>query len=212
MIKRRMKQMKPKLIFILSLTFLFLYPSISLSQTFKCEFIQEKFKGGKTNEGTCTGDPEILFSHKSYVSPRNKHCEVDEKVFSYEDYTNYIVDLENKKITFTSRKGVLVKGSQVQETTGIENDILNIYPFTQIKNNGEIDGKSKTTSYLVTYKSPFPDFMKNILIDEYFHTLYIPQHGKSIISSYYNNISQPDRKGDSSFINMRFGKCVNTSN
>ena len=64
----------------------------------------------------------------------------------------------------------------------------------------------KTTSYLITYKKVYP---KNITEGELFYTLYVSQNGKSIISQ-YNTYS--GRKGGSSWVDMKFGKCVNTSN
>ena len=97
--------MKTKpLTFLLSLTFLFLYPSISLSQTFKCEFIQERFKGGKTNEGSCSGNPEIVFSTEYDLKPRNKHCEVDDYSKYFSRYLiDYRVDLDNKIISYKDK-------------------------------------------------------------------------------------------------------------
>ena len=88
---------------------LFLFPSISFSQTFKCEFITEKFKGGKSNEGTCGGDPEITFSGKNYTSPRHEHCRID-IVTDYDDYIDFIVDTSNKTITYNVESGMTSHG------------------------------------------------------------------------------------------------------
>ena len=70
--------MKTKpLTFLILLTFLFLFSSVSFSQTFKCEFVSEKFKGGKTNKGECSGEPEIVFSGKFSKRERNEHCQLN---------------------------------------------------------------------------------------------------------------------------------------
>ena len=69
--------MNKSLTFLLSLTFLFLYPSISFSQTSKCEFVSEKFEGGKTNKGKCSGEPEEILNSKISKSERNEHCQLN---------------------------------------------------------------------------------------------------------------------------------------
>ena len=65
--------------------------------------------------------------------------------------------------------------------------------------------RSKTTSYLIIFK--IEGFRLELI-----ETLYIPQHGNSVISEYTNNVVLFPRLGDTSGVHMRFGKCVNTSN
>ena len=82
------------------LLILFIFPSISFSQTFKCEFVSEKFKGGKSNQGTCTGDPEISFSSSVKTSSRTNHCKVDSNI-RYYDYLDFVVVLDIKLISYS---------------------------------------------------------------------------------------------------------------
>ena len=192
--------MKPPLTFLLSLTFLFLYPSISFSQTFKCEFVSEKFKGGKTNEGTCTGEPEIVFK-----KPRNEHCKVQD--FLITEFKDYIVNLTEKQMIYKERMGSFGKIVK-QDWVYVEPYILSISPFTQITGRNKQNTKNvKSTSYLITYKIVLP---KEVSEQERMYTLYIPKHGHSVISQY--NTTRNDINGESSWISMNFGKCVNTSN
>ena len=207
---------------------LFLFPSISFSQTFKCEFITEKFKGGKSNEGTCGGDPEITFSGKNYTSPRHEHCRID-IVTDYDDYIDFIVDTSNKTITYNVESGMTSHGidgmglyhkkrgdkseeevresygkTKVRKEEGVDVTVQSFSQMVDLNKDNKYKG-IKTTSYLITYKKVYP---KNITEGELFYTLYVSQNGKSIISQ-YNTYS--GRKGGSSWVDMKFGKCVNTS-
>jgi hypothetical protein len=191
--------MKTPLTFLLSLTFLFLYPSISFSQTFKCEFISEKFKGGKSNEGSCSGDPELV-----YGKPRNEHCKVEDNPLFF-DYKDYIVNLTEKQMIYKERFGIVGEDLK-REWDYVEPYVLSIHPFTQITGKNKHNKKGdKSTSYLITYKTVLP---KKVTERERMFTLYIPQHGRSVISEYHTT----DINGDSSWVSMKFGKCVNTSN
>jgi hypothetical protein len=223
-----MKPMNKKLTFLLSLTFLFLYPSISLSQTFKCEFIQEKFKGGKSNEATCSGDPELSFSSKNHTTPRHEHCDID-IVNHYNDYIDFNIDTSNKTVTYNVKSGKTSHGmdmsvlrhkrkgdmseEEVRESYGKtrirtqEGLEMTVQSFSQMveKNKGNNFKGNKTTSYLITYKTVYP---KRITENEDFYTLYIPQSGKSTLSEYHTFTDQND---SSSWVSLKFGKCENTS-
>jgi hypothetical protein len=195
--------MKTPLTFLLSLTFLFLYPSISFSQTFKCEFVSEKFKGGKTNEGRCSGDPELSFDS----TDRSSHCESDPLVLDdYVDYLSYIVDLDNKVISYVEKgkgrvfKSVIIKSFKHNRSS----EILSVHPHEQkaLVADEDTDREFKvviTKSYLVVYKTG------NTL-----STLYIPENEKSIIS-WFKPFGVNGGGRELSIIDNKFGKCVNTS-
>lgn len=186
---------------ITSFVLLFLFPSVSYSTTFKCEFITEKFKGGKSNRGDCSGDPEIVFGTTESPWPRNKHCRDMTNYMSF-DY-NYLVDLDKKTISYTST----IFGKKYKKFFKSP-VILSIHPIIQIiTRDKEPDKWEKTTSYLVTYKDTFHI---NIYHDERVYTLYIPHYGKSIISEYYADSN--NKADDASSVKMQFGKCVNISN
>ena len=212
--------MNKKLTFLLALTFLFLFSSVSFSQTFKCEFFTEKFKNGKSNQGECSGDPEIVFSSGVTTSPRTNHCEVDSNI-RYEDFLDFVVDLDMKFITYSFKSGMTNHGIDkmvLYEKTRGNNDekklreeyrgsvveydqikkVISTQTFTQLEDGYKGE---KTTSHLITYTQTPKD--KN----EEVYTLFIPENGKSIISK-YNIMTETDK---SSWINMKFGKCVKTS-
>ena len=56
-------------------------------------------------------------------------------------------------------------------------------------------------SYLITYEHDFTEFKQ-------MSTLYMPFHGESIISEYGNDLSSD---GKTSWVNLTFGKCAQTS-
>jgi hypothetical protein len=88
----------------------------------------------------------------------------------------------------------------------ITREILSSHSFTQMVYQSAENGLKKVTtkSYLITYKREYPpEISKN----EGILTLYIPEHGKSIISDYSMTV-KPD---NASWVSMQFGKCVNIS-
>jgi hypothetical protein len=216
---------------ILILIFLFLFPPVSFSQTFKCEFIQEKFKGGKTNKITCSGKLEELWSSNK----RNEHCRVGGTGGTgFEDYIDYTVDLKNKSITYKEKSGTTPygidemvlyhkgEGDNTSEdeirkrygevhTYNMKREIVSIKTFSQIDQRlGGDSKKRETTSHLITYKwiSRSRDFEGKGIQNDLFSTLYIPENGESVISGYVMNTG----RSSVSSVNLRFGKCVNTSN
>lgn len=164
---------------IIVLVLLFVFPSVSHSTTFKCEFIQEKFKGGKTNEIICTGEPEYGFIGNS---DRNKYCLNTEvtQPNNYEDYIDFDVDLDKKTIYWTSVFG----RSKSEKVDGISRDILSFdrvdETVSQWVSSDEHNIKN-TSSYLITFGQETLGKQK-----EYsrISSLYIPESGKSILTDY----------------------------
>jgi hypothetical protein len=198
---------------IITLIFLFLFPSVSFSQTFKCEFITEKFKGGKSNTGSCSGDPELRFQS----TDRSSHCESDPlDLDNYVDFLNYIVDIDNKVISYVE-KG---KGGFPQERGNPfkhnrSREILSVIPHSErifLLGDGGKKFKSITTkSYLVISKLLYENDLMNDPLDENLSTLYIPENGKSIITG-FGSFGVGGGGEETSYGRMKFGKCVNTSN
>ena len=217
--------MNKQLTLLLSLTFLFLYPSISFSQTFKCEFVSEKFEGGKTNKGECSGEPEIIFNSTISKSERNEHCRTSSLDLLFDDYLDFNVNVEGKIIIYDEVRGITPhdlrkmikyhkrKGDQTEEEVRKSYD-KQIKMFSG-KRGGEIlsvnthinkgmlfEKGSETTQYLIIYKDSY-------IPNEQIYSLFIPDSGNSILT-WYSFSNNPSSKG--SWVSHRFGKCVNTSN
>ena len=216
--------MKTKpLTFLLAITFVFIFPFVSHSTTFKCEFVAEKFKGGKTNVGTCSGDPEIVFGTKQYPAKRSLHCSNKTPV-SYDDYIDYVVDLDKRLITYTNKRqntevGLAMMMEHISESTFENKEDYELYIETlkAVKEykfsekiltiqsfNQTFDGSGK--SLVITYKH-ITALSRPDRPEEIFYSLYIPPNGKSILTKY---ITQP-LDSTASWVNHKFGKCVNTS-
>ena len=140
---------------------------------------------------------------------------------------DYIVDLNKKIISYKNETGLTQdgikrmtefsmkdsKGESEQEirmrysTPHISHrvtDILSTHSFIQTINLSPSNKKGEnSTSYLISYK------LRGLDDDERFRTLYIPKNGSAIISE-YNQTINPDR-GEGSWLTMKFGKCVQTS-
>lgn len=213
-----MKKLLTKFIILIFL----LFPSTSYSISFKCEFIQEKFKGGKPNEASCSGFPESTFGISKIPWDRNIHCDNETEVTFYKDFRNYVVDLDKKTIKYIEKSGITPHGidgmieyskskgdvdenqarkkySKVREYVRTPY-ILYAHSFPQtFSDRGDSFKEKKTTSYIITYANPGNPG------NEYLYTLYIPENGKSIISEYIMF------SGDMSWIKNKFGNCALTS-
>jgi hypothetical protein len=187
--------MKTKpLTFLLALTFLFLFSSVSYSTTFKCEFIQEKFTGGKTNEVNCTGDPELLYPGMN-ANDRKNHCLNTEVVNprNFEDYVDFEVDLDKKTISWISQHG----GPRSELNIIRESrDILSAFKVPEFP-GGAI-------SYLITFRKDYWNSKR-----KQFGSLYIPESGKSIVV-HYKTTHLPKIESEPSSARMRFGICNKT--
>ena len=190
--------MNKKLTFLLSLTFLVLFPSVAFSQIFKCEFVSEKFLNGKTNRASCSGDPELTIH-----SSRTPHCGDGIGAVTRIDYKDYVVDLKNKNIKYKRKTGTLKEGNYKTNFERTDyGTILDVQSFNE-KVYSKENEEENTISLLIVY------LLEGPTTGETPSSLYIPQNGKSIISEYSRNFIDD---GDSSWVSMKFGKCVNTSN
>jgi hypothetical protein len=209
---------------IIILILLFLFPSVSFSQTFKCEFVSEKFKGGKSNEGRCSGDPETVFKSKFSKPERTEHCVLQYSGSTYDDYLDFRVNLEKKTVSYNQVRGITTHKlnesieyfkrngrkteEEVREMYDKQNKMFSgnskgkILSVNTHINTGMLEKGSETTQYLIIYKEMY-------LPNEQMYSLFIPDNGKSILT-WYNFNNNPDY-GRSSWIDLRFGKCVNTS-
>jgi hypothetical protein len=217
------KLVLPTLVF-----FIFLLPFKSHSTTFKCEFVTEKFSGGKNSKSSCTATPEIIYGTINYTPPREVLCKYKSMMGDYWDYKDYIVDLNKKIISYKDEVGFTQDGIKRMTKSAMKNrkgeskqeiqrrystphiyhtvtDILSSHSFIQKVNLSDSNNwkGENSTSYLISYK------LKDRDESERFLTLYIPKNGSSIISEYLQT-PNPDR-GEGSWLSMKFGKCVQTS-
>jgi hypothetical protein len=188
------------------LVFLFLFPSVSFSQTFKCEFIQEKDEDGSSNNGVCFFDPELRGDRRN-----NEHCwtkQITERDI-YEDYLDFKVDVDKGVVNWTRRvesstnyrttNRTTSEPSKTQET----GKIVSFYSFPQVLQRGM--NSKVTVSYIIVYTQ------RSKYFGEFVRTLYIPQNGKSIISNYRIHMDLFNDRIKSSSLDMRFGTCEKDS-
>jgi hypothetical protein len=71
---------------------------------FECGFIQEKTKGGKSGEASCSYTGEKVFSNTSRSFPPQEHCDT-KKVFGFED-VNLRIDLEANSVVWEREEGL----------------------------------------------------------------------------------------------------------
>ncbi len=190
--------MKTQLTFLLSLTFLFLYPSISFSQTFKCEFGEEKLKGGRSNQIICTGEPEIKYDNFESRT-RNCYIRMVEHPSNYMD-SQIAVDLKKETIFWTKIFGRF--GKDKSDSINLMYQFLSSHVFEEsIPMKGDEMKFKKTTSHLITYRNLtlIPQGWKN-------GSLYIPENGKSIITEYKTS-KNDNNLGEYSEVRLRFGTC-----
>jgi hypothetical protein len=207
-----------KIILSILVCFIFIFPVKVFSKTFKCEFVQEKFDGGQSNEATCSGTGEIAMGLK-----RTEHCKVDFPVFSFSDYIDFNVDLNQKTIAYTAVRGVTdygikhmildhkKKGDKTEEEVRKDyskvykrkQEGFNILSINTYQSSPVLFGKEPLmTNYLIVYKDSYLDSKRP---DEHLYSLFIPNNGHSIITEYN---SSRTRKGESSWVNVKFGKCI----
>jgi len=178
---------------IIVLILLFLFPSVSFSQTFKCEFIQEKFKGGKSNKSMCTGEPESAYY--PIQKERTEYCiNFPTQPTNYLDYINFEVDLEKKTVFWSDKFGM----ENDYRLVGNSNKIISSNVFEESVLVAGDENKFKSTiSHLILFHPVIGDNVKS---------LYIPENGKSIITSYdsYRNTSN---SVETSRVILRYGVC-----
>ena len=184
------------------LTLLFLFPSVSHSTNFKCEFTEETFKGGKTNLVVCSGDPDISGS-----GPRTKHCDNRPSFHLGADYLDFVVDVEAKNVTY---KTVINSGESKNKVfSSSKYKIRTLYVYNERTRINKVETIGK--SYLINFGVKWRNLDKKGEIKnehEFIHVLYIPENGKSIITSFN---SAGNLVESTSWASMRFGKCVKNS-
>ena len=142
----------------------------------------------------------------------------------YDDYIDYVVDLDKRLITYTNKRqntevGLAMMMEHISESTFENKEDYELYIETlkAVKEykfsekilaiqsfNQTFDGSGK--SLVITYKH-ITALSRPDRPEEIFYSLYIPPNGKSILTKY---ITQP-LDSTASWVNHKFGKCVNTS-
>ena len=183
----------------------------------ECGFIQEKIVNGKSNEASCSMDPEKVFSTSQYHHKPTAHCDVDE-VYGYTDYINFLVD--DKFARWKSQYGLTEKGKLKQKQYYIQKGkseeeaersvnsihvIKYLFPvFSHFVGHDKIWINSLTQK---PYKKPRKQktHIYTFGDDNQSFTLYIPEiSGKAILIEYSS-------MEDLSWVNIRFGNCRTTS-
>jgi hypothetical protein len=184
---------------------------------FECGFIQEKSVNGKSNEASCSMDPEKVFSTSQYHHKPTDHCDVDE-VYGYEDYINFFINdklarwdwqyglIESAKPR--QKRYYIQQGKSEEEAEKSVNAIHvrhYMFPvFSHFINQDEILINSLTQK---PYKNPRKQKIHIYTFgdDSWSFTLYIPEvSGKAILIKYSS-------EEDSSWVNIRFGTCRDKS-
>ena len=197
-----------------------LIPTLVFSQKFECSFLQDKNPLGKPNEASCSMMPEKVFYTNNYIpqiSEHKKHCKVTD-VYTYQDYKNFIIDIELNTISWDEHTGMVEKAKPSYKKYLIEKrgyseksankNIKDIGAVTHHKfsiNKHHIT-KKKIYKDSITgkfYKPPkeVPEHSFIFSDDIYLYHLYVPEaSGHAILTS-------PTGTEDASWINIKFGKC-----
>lgn len=75
------------------------YADNDLPKGISCSFLMDHFRGGKSNQVSCTMFPEKAFSSSHYNYPRSEHCKV-ESTFSIHTLENFLIDFEKNLVTY----------------------------------------------------------------------------------------------------------------
>jgi hypothetical protein len=93
----------------------FAFPS---GLTFECGFTQEKVPDGKSNQASCSMDPDKVFTaFEQHPYDKNQHCEVS-PVYLYTDLVDFLVT--NELVSWTSKVGLTEASKPKQKKYNIK--------------------------------------------------------------------------------------------
>lgn len=189
----------------------------ALANVIACSFIQEKEKGGKSNDATCSGDPEVIFSTRAYAHPRADQCEQSNGF--YEDYVDFRADLDAQEVHYTSVLGISPFEQEVaarreaqqknipldearKEYANVRQSAVS-FPIMHHFVSAQTDYISPVTDKVVTDMKNAPtrivDIVQYGMTGEYL--LEVPQGGGASVIIDYQLF------GRHSAVKMRFGTC-----
>jgi hypothetical protein len=199
---------------ILSLAAFLIYPDPLFADTqFECGFIQEKLPNGKSNEASCSMDPDKVYSTARYQHKQNEHCDIDE-VINYTDYIDFYVS--EKTVSWKSNEGVtqrakstlkaifMKRGESPQEAEKIVNAVhVRDYAFPVFSHYIGQQNIYLNSLTQQPYEKPYKERIHIFTFGDYFHSfsLYVPEISKKAILIEYSSME------DASWVNIRFGTC-----
>ena len=199
--------------------FLILITTNAVGEIYQCDFSSDKFREGKPNKISCSGDPEEVFSSKYNKPEVWEHCDI-EKIFRADSIKDMIIDTESKIVFYKTENvpteyskkrmyNYYIKKGETEQVAKEKSE--RIYPSREnlLTINSITSGKEKIYYNEKLKKSYDPvkiiDTKFIIFSDEiYSFGIYIPNisHGKSIL--FANSTSD-----NSTWTELRFGHCEN---
>jgi hypothetical protein len=191
--------------------------------TFDCGFVSDRFKEGKSTNASCSYNGEAVFSvpASSYRFPANEHCKT-EIVFSYNDLTSFVVDLQGRTVQWEEQHGLApfavpemvsfyMKEEKITEKEAKKKvaqpglaqpgpskhfsvDIKTVQHISETHYADASGQMMKPPKILFGYLITFGDPAGQ-------YSLYIPSSNNNVILSKY--VSDMEH----SWVNLRFGKC-----
>lgn len=189
------------------------------SETFECAFLQEQSPSGKSNKATCSMLPEKVFSTRFHTPEKNAHCEV-KPVVAIEDLTDVLVDTGMRTVAWTLESRLTEESKRSLQARYIKEGMSKEEAEKQVNREradrelfqiaSHIKSMSRITLDEITGKilDPPKEAPEHHLVVRnkiYLYYLYIPEASGHAI------LLEPITEADSSWINMRFGKCRKTS-
>ncbi len=185
-------------------------------ESFECAFIQEKYSSGKSNQASCSMLPEKVYSTKWHTPRKNEHCEVKAVYSLFDDLTDVIVNTDKKSVIWTNHLGIIDDAKTKQKANYIKQGM------SEDKADKKVNFEKKDMEYfkIVThYKSNTRIYFDEVTGKAFHPPKEVPEHTLILSnkhSLFYLYIPEasghaillaPRGEADSSWINIRFGKC-----
>lgn len=203
--------------FILFLVLLFLVSisKTSSAQTFECAFLQDKYASGKPNKASCSMLPEKVYSTKWYTPKPSEHCDI-ENVYMYQDMEDVIVDTKAGVVSWTRHFGLTDDAKPKQKKYYMDKGDTEEEANKKVNSERRMKESFRIKAHYVSKQNIFIDDITGKALDPpknipqhslifsnntwLFH-MYIPE------SSGYAILMEPSGGADSSWVEMRFGRC-----
>jgi hypothetical protein len=186
------------------------------ANTFDCAFLYEKFKGGKSGQAACGYTGKGVWAEVDFPPPAGEHCKT-EKVFSYDDLTNFVIDRARNTVRWNQQHGLApfaIPGAiehymrteklSRQEATEKANRVRTDFYFGKIFHVSQLNEEKwideitnqvipprKYPVYLITFGGTTSQN----------HSIFIYERNNDAILTSYSG------DADYSGVKLRFGKC-----
>lgn len=184
-------------------------------ECFECAFIQEKYSSGKPNEASCSMLPEKVYSTKWHTPRKDEHCDI-KAVYSFEDLTDVMVDTDKESVIWTSHYGLTDEAKPKQKAYYIKQGM------SEDEADKKVNFEKKDTQFfrIVThYKSNTRIYFDEVTGKIFDPPKQVPEH-TLILTNQHNLfylyipeasghaiLLRPTGNADSSWVNIRFGRC-----